>query len=448
MTSAAEPVLLPSLASYTMRQNRGWAGEFPPKRWTPNMVQSLARVIRHVARGANDLGDKHTLEDVKVFIIDRVNLRARNAPFRPSDITDAMSHFGVTRNKSETVPDEKKVESRRISRVGEEDEEDKKAVDDSISDTKQHIRAAGTNDEHHKDDDGRTSTLSKATASPVPMSNSNEKIAKETNSSQPKETNTDNDAPRSPSTSSTKRNRTEDVSPGPDTTALDRPAKRPCLSTSKPTANNDSSTPLPKDTATTVTKEQDMATFRAVVNRRRAESSHKHTTLEHEFATFEEDVERRIDEAEQGSIAVPSASTLTSCKMARSNLAGNLQRLHQTVQYRNNNDLLATIDFETRTMIAKDHERRLCEMQKQLDKAEAEVRQAKRKVKAEREEAERLVWKDVEKGHEMEAEMERACTERDRWRCIEHIAAMNDDDLHKAMRVLEKEGLGLTEDPE
>ncbi|KAJ3460653.1 hypothetical protein MRS44_011520 [Fusarium solani] len=442
--------------SWTRQWPWQWAGDFPPERWTANMVQNLARVYRHYARGARWWRSGHTLEDIKIYVQRQVNLRGRNAPLKPNDINDALSFFGVTKRKDKPTAEDDLVRP-CLGRFKEDDEDEKREeedesdVDESIDEGEQHNRAGEMEDGSGKQDGDQTSTSPKATASPVPTPNSqssvsvHQRLVRQTNSSPPEEVIALGQAELSPSDPPKKRARSEEAYLGPAIVTLDRPAKRRHLNIDKSNTDSNLSAPTVEDSAATMTKEEDLATLDAVVKRRLTESTLEYATLKKKVDSFQHDLKTRKASLEAGTIiASESQNEVATCEKVHNDVFNNLEKLRRTIEhYEVNKDLLETLDSETRIMIAKDHGRRLGEMKKELETAATHLQEARRKVEAEWEEVKQRIKEDKAKLVGMEAGLELAHTEHDRWRCMEHFAAMKADDLKKVMAGLEKEGLGL-----
>ncbi|RSL77709.1 hypothetical protein CEP51_008844 [Fusarium floridanum] len=424
-----------------------WAADFPPKNWTATMVRNLARLVGHVSTGPRGRESKYTLLDVKNFVRGQANQRW-NVQLKPSDIHDALLAFGVITKRSKSVAEEELVSPRQAD--VDDEEEDECDVDESIDEGEQHNRAGEMEDGRDKKDGDQARTSSKANARPIPTLNGessvlfHQKLARQTNSSPPEEVITLDQAETSPSDSPKKRARSEEAYLGPAIAALDRPAKRRHLNTDESNTDHDLSAPTVEDPAAPMTKEKDLATLDAVVKRRRTESILEYTTLKEKVDTFQNDLNTRKASLEAGKIiASKSRNEVATCENVYHDAFNNLQKLRRTIEhYEINKDLMETLDSETRIMIAKDHGRRLGEMKKELDTAETHLHEARRKVEVEREEVKKRIKDDEAKLVDMEAGLELAHTERDRWICMEHLAAMKADDLKKFVAGLEEEGLG------
>ncbi|KAJ4309943.1 hypothetical protein N0V84_011235 [Fusarium piperis] len=361
------------------------------------MVQSLARVVRHVAHESTE----HTLED-----------------------EDDLKR--------------------------EEEEEDKKDVTEPVAETEQHSHTDDTKTGSDKGDDGQTNTSWKATVLPsqMPSSPSHEsihaKLVQPTNESQSEKAITHNDAASSSSASPKKRARSEETSPSQAIATPDRPAKRRCLDIDKSTTDPDLSAPTVEDHATTMTNENDMGTLHAMVKRRRTESSLEYKTLKNKVDELQEELQTRKASLEEGTTtATESQNEVATREKVRDDILSNLNKLRRTIEhYETNKELLETLDHETRILVAKDHGRRLGEMKKELAAAGTQLQEAQRKLEAERKEVKQRIKEDEARLVGMEADLDLAHTEHYRWRCMEHLAVMKADDLKKVVAGLEKEGLG------
>ncbi|EEU43606.1 uncharacterized protein NECHADRAFT_82573 [Fusarium vanettenii 77-13-4] len=456
-----------SIYRETKQWPREWVGDFPPSRWTAHMVHNLARVIRHVARGASgsaSLENKPTLEDLQNYIRRRAKGgRSHHAQLKPGDITDAMDYFGVARSKNESAAVENQLASRGSGRVALEDEddqkgegEDKKDVINSTTEERQDERDGDTKHESDEVNNNQTRTSSKATASPFPVLNSpdrvsiHQKLARQAYSSPLQKTTTHDHPAPSSSVSPKKHARSEDTSPSPAIATSGEPAKRRRLYANKPIADPDLSPPTADDSASTMTKEKDWETLHVVVKRRQTESSLEYMTLKKKVDTLRDELQTRKMSLETGKFVwTPSRGELLIHKNTRDDVLTNLQKLRRTVEYYlTNKDLLETLDLETRALVTKGHERRLGDMEKELAKAETHVQDARRKVEAESEEVKQRIEEDEVRLGDMETGLDLAHTEHDRWRCMGHLAALTARDLERVMTCLEKRGLGPSEYPE
>ncbi|KAI8716378.1 hypothetical protein NCS52_00931200 [Fusarium sp. LHS14.1] len=392
-----------------------WAGDFPPKKWTANMVQNLAR---------SDEEDGQLVKPRQVDVDDEEDQKEQK------DEEDA-----------DDEEDEKGEEENGIE------------IDGPIDEGERHNRAGEMGYGREKDGGDQTTTSAKATTSPVPTPNSesslfiHERPVRQTNSSPPEEVVTLDHADTPSSDSTKKRARSEEPYPGPAITTPDRPAKRCRLNINESNTDPKPCTPTLEDPAETITKEKDLATLDSVVKRRRTESTLEYATLKEKADSFQQDLKTRKAFLGSGIItASESQNEVATRKKVHNDVFNNLEKLRRTIEYYEvNKDLLETLDSETRIMVAKDHGRRLGEMKKELETAATHLQEAQRKVEAEREEIRQRIKEDEAKLVDMEAGVDLARTEHDRWRCIEHFASMKADDLKKVMVGLEREGLVLPE---
>lgn len=131
-----------------------WVGFYPPKFWRLYMVQDLAQLLQHVARGApgfHGSGTKPTFEDVKTFIRKCADSRGKLARFTGGDIQVAGRHFGSRGNASESVTQEKKPVSRGRSQADVEEQQDEEHVDNSIAKGEQNNCAPDTDNRRNKE---------------------------------------------------------------------------------------------------------------------------------------------------------------------------------------------------------------------------------------------------------------------------------------------------------
>lgn len=196
-----------------------------------------------------------------------------------------------------------------------------------------------------------------------------------------------------------------------------------------------------------MTKEEELATLHAVVERRQTESGQEATNMMAKAHTLRDKLKGQKASLKAGIIATydPRAK-LEIYHLARIESRDKLHILQQTIErYQANQSLHATIDHETRELIVTGHERRLNGMKQQLDKAEARVERGQRVIDTEVEEAEKRIEKNEAELRNTEEDMARAENEQKRWLCIKSLAAMEADDLGKVMAGFEKERQGLLE---
>lgn len=208
-----------------------WVGLHPPKFWKLNMVRCLARVLQHVARntsGSNGPRNKPTFEDVRVYIRERAHTRGKLAPFKSSDVGNAVWYFVRRQRESEAAAEEKKLGSCGRSHADVEEEQDEEHVDNSIAKGEQHNRARDTDNRCDKDNSGQAHKSSKASTPPLSMSNNPGVVAVPEKMVEFKSLNTVHGAV-APSTSSKKRAHPEDTSSNPAIAAPGRPAQKRCL---------------------------------------------------------------------------------------------------------------------------------------------------------------------------------------------------------------------------
>ncbi|RSM10885.1 hypothetical protein CDV31_007013 [Fusarium ambrosium] len=429
-----------------------WVGLSPPKYWKLYMVQDLALVLQHVARdtpGFHGPGNKPTFEDVKMFMRRCAASRGKLAPLKGSDISGAMWHFGASGNASVFATQEKKHAPGERSQADRGKEQDQEQVGSLIAIGKQHNDTQDTGNQCEKDISCQANKGSKATASPLSKANSPGSVVIPEKMVKLKALNADHSAP-SPSASSKKRSHMETASSGRASAPQDRPAKRGHLSTDEPTADPDLSAPTVKDPAADMTKDTDLATLQNVVKRRRVKSSLEYTTLKKKVDVFQGELKIRKSFVEAGTIlTMESRSKLAECEKAFENAVNDLEKVRRTIEdYSANKDLLGTLGFATRELVAEDHKRTLWQMEGKRVSAGVRLKTQRRKVEAEREEAKKRIEEDETKLVKMKADLELAHTESDRWGCIENLTVMKAVDLKRVVAGLEKEGVVLLECPE
>ncbi|KAM0437812.1 hypothetical protein ACHAPT_002177 [Fusarium lateritium] len=246
-----------------------------------------------------------------------------------------------------------------------------------------------------------------------------------------------------------KRTRTEDSSPGPAIVVPDRPAQRRRSHSSEPqpTASPDLAVPTLQNPAAAMTREQDLATLHALVERRLIETRQEYAKLATEGLEFWDQLQTQKACLEALTfVRAESRHEAAFHEHFRNTLADDLQQLRRTVEhYQSNDDLQETLDPETRELVARDHQRRLRGMQNELGNAEAHLQHARRRIEAQVEEAKKRIEEDEAKLRDMGVDVARAGAERKRWRCIERLAVMEVKDLEEIPADTSEDGLGLLE---
>ncbi|UPK92637.1 hypothetical protein LCI18_003572 [Fusarium solani-melongenae] len=424
-----------------------WVGLHPPKCWKLSMVLYLARVLQYVARdtsGSNGPKDKPTFENVRAYIRERAHTRGKLAPLKSSDFGDAVWYFVTRQRESEAAADKKKPGSCGRIQADVEEDQDEEHVDNSIANGEQHSHARDTDNQCDKDNNGQAHKSSEASAPPLSMSNNPGVVAVPEKRVEFKSPNAPHGAV-APSTSSKKRARPEDTSSNPPFAVTGRPSQKRCLGRNESIDESEPVVPPHKDTAATMTEEEELATLHAVVERRQTESGQEATNMMAKAHTLRDKLKDQKISLKAGTIPTfDSRARLESYHLARIESIDKLHMLQQTIEhYQANKSLHATIDHETRELIVTGHERRLNGMNQQLDKAEARVERAQRVVDAEVEEAKKRIEKNEAELRNMEEDMARAENEQKRWLCIKSLAAMEANDPRKVLAGFEKEGQGL-----
>ncbi|KAF4959418.1 hypothetical protein FSARC_10743 [Fusarium sarcochroum] len=159
-------------ASRTVHEYTGqwpweWAADFPPQRWSKNMVQELAKLIRGLE------GNTHKLEEVKKYFRDIIEEKKKRKSYSQNlkygDIENALERFGLQKPghyRERMYAWRTKALDTQHDDSDEEDEDYEKENEDNNENDKD-----GETPNSGKDEFGDSSTIV-AAISPAPITNS------------------------------------------------------------------------------------------------------------------------------------------------------------------------------------------------------------------------------------------------------------------------------------